>query len=90
MGREAGRAPIAGQASRPWLAVAVTVALTAGNDIGAVTVNANKSVTAYFTQITYTLTTATSGSGSVAKNPNAASYATGTQVVPTNRQAARP
>jgi len=41
---------------------------------------ANKSVTAYFTAITYTLTTATSGSGSVTASPSAASYASGTQV----------
>jgi hypothetical protein len=50
--------------------------------------NANKSVTAYFVAITYTLTTATSGSGTVTKNPNAASYASGTQVALTATPAA--
>lgn len=53
-----------------------------------VTMNAAKSVTAYFTAITYTLTTSTSGSGSVSRNPNAASYNSGTQVALTATPAA--
>ncbi|TGE24819.1 PKD domain-containing protein [Hymenobacter aquaticus] len=48
-----------------------------------VTMTGNKTITATFTAIpptTYVLTTATVGSGTVTKNPNAASYASGTVV----------
>ncbi len=55
-----------------------------------VTMNANKTVTANFQQITYTLTTSASPSagGSVSRNPNASSYASGTQVTLTATPAA--
>ncbi|GAB2851675.1 InlB B-repeat-containing protein [Hymenobacter ruber] len=48
-----------------------------------VTMNGNKNITATFTAVatTYTLTVNTVGTGSVTKNPNAASYASGTNVV---------
>jgi len=45
-----------------------------------ITMNGNKSVTAYFTQNQYVLTMTTEGSGSVTKNPNQVSYSYG-QVV---------
>ncbi|MCB2380559.1 PQQ-dependent sugar dehydrogenase, partial [Hymenobacter sp. BT635] len=48
-----------------------------------VTMSANKTITATFTAApttTYTLTTPVIGSGTVSKNPNAASYASGTVV----------
>jgi uncharacterized repeat protein (TIGR02543 family) len=46
----------------------------------AVTMDAAKTVTATFVQNTYTLSVAVTGSGTVAKNPNQASYAESTQV----------
>ncbi|GAB2867598.1 beta strand repeat-containing protein [Hymenobacter ruber] len=48
-----------------------------------VTMTANKTITATFTAVaptTYTLTTATTGSGTVTKNPNQATYSSGTTV----------
>ena len=45
-----------------------------------VTMNGNRSVTAYFTQNQCTLTVTLDGSGSVTKNPDLASYAYGTVV----------
>jgi hypothetical protein len=40
----------------------------------------NKTITANFTQITYTLTVNTSGQGAVTRNPNQASYPAGSTV----------
>jgi uncharacterized repeat protein (TIGR02543 family) len=48
-----------------------------------VTMTSNKNITATFTAVaptTYTLTTATTGSGTVTKNPDQATYASGTTV----------
>ncbi len=45
-----------------------------------VTMSSNKSITATFTQITYTLSVVTAGSGSVAKNPDQPNYNSGTMV----------
>lgn len=45
-----------------------------------VTMTGNKNITANFSQITYTLTVNVVGSGTVAKNPNQTSYASGTSV----------
>ncbi|GAB3867890.1 hypothetical protein GCM10028824_11330 [Hymenobacter segetis] len=56
-----------------------------------VTMTANKSITATFTAVpptSYTLTTSTSGSGAVTKNPNQASYASGSSVALTATPAA--
>ena len=55
-----------------------------------VVMTANKSITATFTSITtsYTLATAVVGSGTVARNPNATSYASGTSVTLTAAPAA--
>ena len=46
-----------------------------------VEMDGNKTITANFEQITYTLTVNTSGSGSVSKNPNESSYADGSSVI---------
>ncbi len=56
-----------------------------------ITMSANRTVTATFTPITqgpFTLTTSVTGSGSVSRNPNAASYASGTVVTLTATPAA--
>ena len=56
----------------------------------AVTMTANRAITATFTatSTTYTLTVTTSGSGTVARSPNAASYASGSTVTLTATPAA--
>jgi len=57
--------------------------LTGTTNPATITMSANRTVTATFTAInpsTYTLTTSVSGSGSVSRNPDAASYASGTVV----------
>jgi pectate lyase len=65
--------------------------LTGTTNPSAVTMNANKSVTATFTQTTpdtFTLTTNVTGSGTVTRSPNATSYASGTVVTLTATPAA--
>ena len=57
-------------------------ALSGSSNPATLTMNANKTVTAYFVAIpeTYTLSVSTSGSGTVGRSPNASSYEAGTQV----------
>jgi hypothetical protein len=54
--------------------------LSGSTNPASITMNGNKSVTAYFTQNQYTLTITVNGSGSVTKNPNQATYTFGTVV----------
>jgi uncharacterized repeat protein (TIGR02543 family) len=53
-----------------------------------ITMDGNKSITANFTQNSYTLTVTTSGSGSVSKNPNQPTYLSGSSVTLTATPAA--
>jgi len=61
---------------------------TGTNNPAVVVMSGNRSVTAYFTAITYTLTTSTSGSGTVGKNPSKAAYSPGERVTLTATPAA--
>lgn len=70
--------PISGWSFAGW-----SGAVTGSTNPTTVTMDANKSVTATFTQNTggpFTLTTNVVGSGTVTRNPNATSYAAGTVV----------
>src|SRR5262245_57621336 len=69
--------PAAGQQFTGW-----SGDLTGTANPATITMNANKSVAANFSPVatTFTLTTNVSGSGTITRNPNAASYASGTVV----------
>ena len=72
--------------SAGWSFAGWSGGLTGASNPASVTVNSNTAVTATFTQnpppppTTYTLTVTTSGQGTVAKRPNAASYTAGSTV----------
>jgi uncharacterized repeat protein (TIGR02543 family) len=54
--------------------------LSGTSNLASITMNGNKTVTAIFTQNTYTLTTSTTGQGSVSKTPNQTTYTYGASV----------
>jgi hypothetical protein len=54
--------------------------LSGSSNPASIAMNCNKSVTAHFTQNQYTLTVTVNGSGSVTKNPDQPTYASGTIV----------
>ena len=66
-------------------------ALTGTTNPATITMDANKTITATFTQVgssSFTLTTSTNGSGSIARSPDAPSYTSGTVVTLTATAAA--
>ena len=66
--------------STGWVFSSWTGDLSGNTNPTTLTMTANKSVVAHFTANQYTLTITTTGSGTVTKNPNQATYAYGTVV----------
>jgi len=67
-------------ASTGWTFSSWTGNVSGSSNPVSITMTGNKSVIAHFTQNQYTLTVTINGSGTVAKNPNSASYTYGTVV----------